>query len=107
MKIFRPGMPVVYVDEAKPEVAEAAEPNPLPSVEEAIQAANARQTQILEYTRAQQAVVDSNPEPATHAAPTQLDSIEAEIQRLTALKLATAALQPGPHSISDKPEVDK
>ena len=102
MKIFRPGLPVTYVDEAKP-VAEDKEPDALPSVAEAIAAAKARQTQVLEYTRAQQPVVDSNPDPAKVQAPSQLDTIEAEIARLTALK---ESVQP-PHSINSEPEVNQ
>ena len=109
MKVFRAGLPVVYVDEPRPTSAEP-EPEsaeaPLPSVAEAIKAADARQTQILEYTRATQPVVGSNPPPAQPQTNTE-DQIQAEIDRLLALQKANAGLKPTPHSISDTPEVDK
>jgi hypothetical protein len=51
MKVHVPGFPVRYVDE--PELIEEvkAEANPLPSVDEAIAQADARQAQVLNYTR--------------------------------------------------------
>lgn len=108
MKIFRPGFPVAYVDEEAPARKVEAEPehDPLPSVAEAIKAADARQTQVLEYTRAQQPVVGSNPPPA-QVQSNSADQLQAEIDRLVALQKANAALKPGPHSINDKPEVDQ
>ncbi len=109
MKVFRPGLPVVYVDEVPPKSdapVQESENDPLPSVAEAIKAADARQTQVLEYTRAQQPVVGSNPPPAQPQSNSD-DQIQAEIDRLLALQKANAALKPGPHSISDTPEVDK
>jgi hypothetical protein len=106
MKIYRPGLPVTYVDEPAPVRDVESEDDPLPSVAEAIKAADARQTQILEYTRAQQPVVGSDTPPAQPQTNTQ-DQLQAEIDRLLALQKANQSLQPGPHSISDKPEVDK
>lgn len=110
MKIFRPGFPVSYVDEAPPvreaEVESEPQADPLPSVAEAIKAADARQTQVLEYTRAQQPVVGSDPPPA-QVQSNSADQLQAEIDRLVALQKANQRLQPTPHSISDKPEVDQ
>lgn len=80
MKMFRPGLPPVYTDEPEPQPAKAA-PNALPSIEAAMAAAQARQSQVLEYTRkpGEQQPLIENPQPGTLV----------------------------PHSINDKPEVTK
>lgn len=79
MRIYRPGLPVTYVGEKPPKVAVKKEgKNPLPSIAEAMARAQARQTQILEYTRPSAPLVNATPNGPGH-----------------------------PHSVNDKPEVQK
>jgi hypothetical protein len=87
MKIYVPGFPVKHVDEAAPtEAAPAAESaNPLPSVAQAMAQANARQTQVLNYTRQKSA-------PSPLVQNTQPGD-------------PTSSGQSVPHSVNDKPEV--
>lgn len=80
MKIFRPGLPTLYIDEPEPQPPKGA-PNALPSVQEAMALAQARHAQVLPYTRKTedpQPLIE-NPQPGTLV----------------------------PHSINDKPEVAK
>lgn len=87
MKIFRPGMAPVYVDEPAPP-QETNEANPLPSVEAAIAAANARQAQILNYTRSSAPIGPDNP----------ISNGQNPV--------SVPVVQHTPHSINDKPEVN-
>lgn len=86
MRISRPGFPVLYVDEDPPVEEPKAGSNPLPSVAEAMARAQARQTQILDYTRGPQkeSPLIQNPQPGD--------------------------ILPGrsiPHSVTEKQEVQK
>lgn len=80
MKIYRPGLPTLYIDEPEPQPSQAA-PNALPSVALAMQLASQRHAQVLEYTRkpGEAQPLIENPQPGTLV----------------------------PHSINDKPEVQK
>jgi hypothetical protein len=80
MKIFRPGLPTLFIDEPEPQPEKAA-PDALPSIEAAMALALQRSGQVLEYTRkpGDQQPLIVNPQPGTLV----------------------------PHSINDKPEVAK
>lgn len=79
MRIYRPGLPVKYVGEKPPKTAKVAEKNPLPTAAEAMARAQARQTQILEYTRPSAPLVNATPNGPGHV----------------------------PHPVNAKPEVQK
>jgi hypothetical protein len=89
-------MPVVYVDEAPPARGEPVEANPLPSVEAAMAAANARQSQILNYTQSPP-LKQPEDDLTTSNGQSELDRLRAEIQ----------ALKGSPHSVNETPEVSK
>lgn len=103
MRIYRPGMPVTYIDEEPPKSADPVEENPLPSVEAAIAAAQARQAQILNYTRSSPPIDPVNPTPngqnPVSVPVTDQASIEAQIAALQA--------QLKPHSVNSNPEVSE
>lgn len=79
MKIFRPGFPVKYEGEAVPASEQVPEKSPLPSVAEAMNLAQARHTQILDYGRKQSPLQSTPTFPGLNE----------------------------PHAVNDKPEVEK
>jgi len=124
MRIYRPGLPVVFVDEVPEKQEEAQNANPLPDVGEAMRLAAQRQGQVLEYTRqatGPSPLINADPEPpkAPNLPPTadplldltssgqensERDPVDAELE---ALRAKIAALEGKPHSINQHPEVSK
>lgn len=58
MRIYRPGLPPQYIGEKAPKPIKAGGAEQLPSVAEAMARAQARQTQILDYTRPKTPIVE-------------------------------------------------
>lgn len=102
MKIFRPGMPVVYVDEVAPK-EEKVEANPLPSVEAAIAAAHARQAQILNYTRSSPPIDPEKPT-STGQSPVSVPVID---QANIEAQIAALQAKLKPHPINAEPDLLK
>jgi hypothetical protein len=121
MKVYIPGMPVQYIDEPAPATEPKQGELPLPEVAQAMALAQARQTQVLDYTR------KKAPEsPLTQNLRTDGPTLEqwvgagyqienyppvgyAELPSplLEAIQKAkAAATSSGPHSINAKPEVE-
>lgn len=80
MKVFRPGLPPQYIGEPAPKPAKKATANPLPSAAEAMARAQARQTQILEYTRASAPLVDKTTTLGPHHVPHAVN-LKPEVQK--------------------------
>jgi len=123
MKIFRPGLAPVYVDETPEKEVATPKEAPLPDVATAMALAAQRQGQVLEYTRRASGpspLINADPEPpkAPNLPPTadplldltssgqdsERDPVDVELE---ALRAKIAALEGRPHSVNQHPEVSK
>lgn len=107
MKIYRPGMPVVYVDETPPKAEKVEGENPLPSVEAAIAAAHARQAQILNYTRSSPPIDPEKPTQTGQKPVSAPQPVPQEDQSAIEAQIAALQARLKPHSVNSDPEVSE